>query len=124
MQFVVVLFLMVLAAVLRLRLSAGRPGGFQQAFELIYKFVDDQAEDQIGHDGRRYMGFFGTILLFILAANLIGIVPCFESPTQNPSVDGGLRPLATFIYTTWPGIQANGLKYRPARRARLVASPR
>jgi F-type H+-transporting ATPase subunit a len=110
MQFVVVLFLMVLAAVLRLRLSAGRPGGFQQAFELIYKFVDDQAEEQIGHNGSRYMGYFGTILLFILAANLIGIVPCFESPTQNPSVTAGCA-LATFIYYNLVGIQANGFKY-------------
>jgi F-type H+-transporting ATPase subunit a len=110
MQFVVVLFLMVVAAVLRFRLSAGRPGGFQQAFELIYQFVHDQAEDQIGHDGRRYMGYFGTILLFILTANLIGIVPCFESPTQNPSVTAGCA-LATFIYYNLVGIQANGFKY-------------
>ncbi len=110
MQFVVVLFLMVVVAVLRLRLSAGRPGGFQQAFELIYEFVDDQAEDLIGHDGSRYMGYFGTILLFILAANLIGIVPCFESPTQNPSVTAGCA-LATFIYYNLAGIQANGFKY-------------
>jgi F-type H+-transporting ATPase subunit a len=110
MQFVVVLFLMVVVAVLRLRLSASRPGGFQQAFELIYEFVDGQAEEQIGHDGRRYMGYFGTILLFILAANLIGIVPCFESPTQNPSVTAGCA-LATFIYYNLVGIQANGFKY-------------
>jgi F-type H+-transporting ATPase subunit a len=110
MQFVVVLFLMVLVAVLRLRLSAGRPGGFQQAFELIYEFVDGQAEDQIGHEGHRYVGFFGTILLFILAANLIGIVPCFESPTQNPSVTAGCA-LATFVYYNLVGIQANGFKY-------------
>ena len=110
MQFVVVLFLMVVVALLRLRLSADRPGGFQQAFELIYEFVHGQAEDQIGHDGRRYMGYFGTIFLFILTANLIGIVPCFESPTQNPSVTAGCA-LATFIYYNLVGIQANGFKY-------------
>jgi len=110
MQLVVVLFLMVVAALLRLRLSAGRPGNFQQAVELIYEFVHGQAEDQIGHDGPRYMGYFGTIFLFILTANLIGVVPCFESPTQNPSVTAGCA-LTTFIYYNLIGIQANGFKY-------------
>jgi len=110
MQLLVVLLLMVVAALLRLRLSAGRPGNFQQTCELIYEFVGGQAEDHLGHDGRRYMGYFGTIFLFILTANLIGIVPCFESPTQNPSVTAGCA-LATFIYYNLVGIQANGFKY-------------
>ena len=115
MQFVVVLFLMVVVALLRLRLSAGRPGNFQQAFELFYEFVRGQAEDQIGHDGLRYIGYFGTIFLFILTANLIGLVPCFESPTQNPSVTAGCA-LTTFIYYNLVGFQANGIKY-PAQFA-------
>jgi F-type H+-transporting ATPase subunit a len=110
MQFVVVLFLMAAVALLRFRLSADRPGALQQAFELIYEFVDGQAEDQIGHAGRRYMGYFGTIFLFILTANLIGLVPCFESPTQNPSVTAGCA-LTTFLYYNLVGIQAQGFKY-------------
>ena len=110
MQFVVVFFLMVVVGFLRLRLSADRPSNLQQAFELLYEFVYGQAEDQIGHDGRRYMGYFGTIFLFILSANLIGLIPCFESPTQNPSVTAGCA-LATFIYYNLAGIQANGFKY-------------
>ena len=110
MQFVVVLFLMVIVALLRFRLSAGRPGNLQQAFELFYEFVRGQAEDQIGPEGLRYVGYFGTIFLFILTANLIGIVPCFESPTQNPSVTAGCA-LTTFIYYNLIGIQANGFRY-------------
>jgi len=110
MQFLVVLLLMVVAALLRFRLSADRPGNFQQTFELIYEFVHGQAEDQIGQDGVQYMGYFGTIFLFILTANLIGIVPCFESPTQNPSVTAGCA-LATFVYYNLMGIQAHCFKY-------------
>ena len=110
MQFVVVLLLMVVAALVRWRLSADRPGNLQQALELFYEFVEGQTDDQIGHAGLRYMGYFGTIFLFILACNLIGIVPCFESPTQNPSVTAGCA-LATFIYYNLVGIQANGFKY-------------
>jgi F-type H+-transporting ATPase subunit a len=110
MQFVVVLLLMVVVALVRLRLSADRPGNVQQAFELLYEFVHGQAEDQIGHNGLRYLGYFGTIFLFILTANLIGLVPCFESPTQNPSVTAGCA-LTTFIYYNLVGIQALGFKY-------------
>jgi F-type H+-transporting ATPase subunit a len=115
MQFVVVLFLMAMAALLRFRLSAGRPGNFQQASELIYEFVHGQAEDQMGQDCLRYLGFFGTIFLFILTANLIGLVPCFECPTQNPSVTAGCA-ITTFIYYNLMGIQAHGYKY-PAQFA-------
>ena len=110
MQFVVVLLLMVVVALVRLRLSADRPGNLQQAFELLYEFVHGQAEDQIGHNGLRYLRYFGTIFLFILTANLIGLVPCFESPTQNPSVTAGCA-LTTFIYYNLVGIQALGFKY-------------
>ena len=110
MQFAVVLLLMVVVALVRLRLSADRPGNLQQAFEMLYEFVSGQAEDQIGHNGLRYLGYFGTIFLFILTANLIGLVPCFESPTQNPSVTAGCA-LTTFIYYNLVGIQANGFKY-------------
>jgi len=110
MQFLVVLLLMVVVALVRLRLSADRPGNLQQAFELLYEFVSGQAEDQIGHNGLRYLGYFGTIFLFILTANLIGLVPCFESPTQNPSVTAGCA-LTTFIYYNLVGIQALGFKY-------------
>jgi len=110
MQFAVVLLLMVVVALVRLRLSADRPGNLQQAFEMLYEFVSGQAEDQIGHNGLRYLGYFGTIFLFILTANLIGLVPCFESPTQNPSVTAGCA-LTTFIYYNLVGIQALGFKY-------------
>jgi F-type H+-transporting ATPase subunit a len=82
----------------------------QQAFELLYEFVHGQAEDQLGHNGIRYLGYFGTIFLFILTANLIGLFPCFESPTQNPSVTAGCA-LTTFIYYNLVGIQALGFKY-------------
>jgi F-type H+-transporting ATPase subunit a len=110
MQLLVVLLLMAVFALLRLRLSADRPGNLQQAFELFYEFVSGQAEDQIGPNGLRYIGYFGTIFLFILTANLIGLVPCFESPTQNPSVTAGCA-LTTFIYYNLMGFQANGFKY-------------
>src|SRR5438105_4495472 len=75
MQIVVALLLVILFAVLRPRLSPDKPGGLQHVFEMIYDFVNSQAEDQVGHDAPRYLAYFGTIFIFILTCNLIGLIP-------------------------------------------------
>jgi F-type H+-transporting ATPase subunit a len=108
MQILVVLILVVLFALLRPRLSVDRPGKLQHIFELVYEFLNGQSEEQIGHHGHRYLAYFGTIFLFILCANLIGVVPGFESPTMNPSVPAGCA-LATFLYYNFMGLRAQGL---------------
>jgi len=106
-----VALLMVIFGILRPRLSHDRPGTLQHTFELVYQFVKDQAEDQVGHEAHHYLAFFGTIFLFILTANLIGLIPCFESPTMSPSVTAGCA-LATFTYYNLAGVIAQGpLRY-------------
>lgn len=107
MQIVVVALLMLIFALLRPRLSPDKPGKFQQTFELLYEFVRGQAEDQVGHTANRYLAFFGVIFLFILTSNLIGLVPCFESPTMDASVTAGCA-IATFGYYNYKGLLAHG----------------
>ena len=110
MQFVVVLILVVLALVVRSQLSVNNPGRLQHTFELFYNFVHSQAEDQVGHESRRYVAYFGTIFLFILFSNLIGIIPIFASPTKTASVTCGCA-IATFLYYNLIGVQEHGFKY-------------
>jgi F-type H+-transporting ATPase subunit a len=110
MQLLVVASLMLLFALLRPKLSADKPGKFQQIFELLYEFVRDQAEDQVGHTAHLYVAFFGVILLYVLSSNLIGLIPCFESPTMNASVTAGCA-LSTFAYYNLKGLQVNGIRY-------------
>ena len=62
----------------------------------------------MGHEGHRYIAFFGTIFIFILFCNLIGVIPGFESPTMDPSVPAGCA-IATFFYYNIMGVQANGV---------------
>jgi F-type H+-transporting ATPase subunit a len=107
MELLVALIIMVLFAILRPRLSAENPGKLQHACELVYDFVRSEADDQVGHEGRRYITYFGTIFIFILFANLIGIVPGFEAPTMTPAVPLGLAA-ATFLYYNLMGIVAIG----------------
>ena len=62
----------------------------------------------MGHGSRQYVAFFGTIFLFILFCNLIGVIPGLESPTMVPAVPAGCA-MATFFYYNVVGVQANGI---------------
>ena len=73
-----------------------------------FLFARGQAEEQIGHHGPHYIAFFGTLFVFILFMNLIGVIPSFESPTMSPAVPLGCA-IATFLYYNMVGIQANGV---------------
>jgi F-type H+-transporting ATPase subunit a len=107
MEILVALIIIVVFAALKPKLSATTPGRFQHIFELIYDFVHGQAGEQVGHGSGRYLAYFGTIFIFVLFMNLIGVIPGFESPTMNPAVPAGCA-LATFLYYHIVGIQANG----------------
>ena len=108
MQILVAIIIMIVFAVLKPRLSVDRPGKMQHTFEVLYGFLKEQADEQVGHDGHHYLAFFGTIFFYILFCNLIGIIPGFESPTMIPSVPAGCA-VAAFFYYNLVGIQANGI---------------
>jgi F-type H+-transporting ATPase subunit a len=108
MQLLVAVILIALFAILRTRLSVERPGGMQHVFELIHGFVGGEAEGQVGHDGHRHVVLFETLFIFLLLANLIGIVPGFVSPTQVIYVPVGCALLA-FLYYNIVGIRKQGV---------------
>ena len=108
MQILVAAIIIVVFAYLRPRLSMDRPGKTQHVFEVIYTFLHGEAKDSIGHDGPRFLPFLGTLFIFILFSNLIGIIPGFESPTMNPSVPAGCAVLV-FVYYNFMGFKQQGL---------------
>ena len=108
MEILVVVILMVLFAVLRSRLSADKPGGFQLTFEAIYNFISGQAHDAVEHGASKYVSFIGTLFIFVLLMNLIGVIPGFESPTMTPAVPAGLA-IAVFFYYHAMGVREQGV---------------
>ena len=108
MQVLVALIIMVLFAVVKGSLSVSTPGTVQHIFELIHSFIGGQAEDQVGHDGHKHVTIFETLFIFLLAANLIGVIPMFVSPTQVPYVPAGCAIVA-FLYYNYIGIKKQGL---------------
>src|SRR5258708_2089769 len=75
MEILVVLIIMVLFAILRARLSYDKPGKLQITLEAIYDFVNGQASEGIGHGSSKFVPFLGTLFIFILFMNLIGVIP-------------------------------------------------
>ena len=109
-QILVVLFVVVFFAVMRGRFSVDRPGKIQHSLELVYEFIHAQAEEVVGHGSSKYVAFFGTIFLFILFMNLIGLIPGFDSPTMFANVPLGIA-VSVFIFYHAAGIKANGFGY-------------
>jgi F-type H+-transporting ATPase subunit a len=107
MELLVVAIIVVVFAMLRGRLSADRPSGFQQIFEMMYGFIEGQTDESIEH-GRRFIPYFTTLFIFILFMNLIGVIPGFEAPTMNPSVPVALA-ISTFLFYNWAGIREHGI---------------
>jgi F-type H+-transporting ATPase subunit a len=107
-EIIIVLLVIALFAYLKSRLSVDRPGKLQHCFELIYEFLHAQAEEVVGHGSKRFLAFFGTIFIFVLFMNLVGIIPTMESPTMFPMVPAGLA-IATFIYYNASGLRVHGV---------------
>jgi F-type H+-transporting ATPase subunit a len=111
MQLLVAVIMIVVFLFLRARLSVDKPGKLQHGFELLHSFVVEQAEDQVGHEGHHHIVLFETLFVFLLLANLIGVIPGFMSPTQAVYVPAGCA-LVAFLYYNIVGLKKNGpLKY-------------
>jgi F-type H+-transporting ATPase subunit a len=110
MELLVVALIMITVAVLRGRLSAENPGKLQQVFELIYEFIADTISQVGVNHGERFIYYIGTIFIFILSMNLIGMIPGLEAPTNNIPVTVGLA-IVTFIYYNAMGFKELGIGY-------------
>ena len=110
MELLVFLVLIGYFIAVRLTLSVEKPAGVQHLAEMTHEFVSEQGEQIIGHGSERFVTYLTALLLFILLANLMGIIPGLESPTANAVVPLGFA-LVTFIYDHYHGVRENGFAY-------------
>ncbi len=109
MTWVVILALVIGSAVITRGLRSGIQISRGQCFlEIIVTGI----VKQIGEVGLRqpanYVGFVGTLFLFIAAANLGTIIPWFEPPTGSLSTTAALA-ICVFCAVPWYGIAGDGL---------------
>jgi len=109
MQFLVLVFLLILFLIVRSRLSVDNPGALQHIFEGAHNFIQGQSEEIIGHHSEGYTPFLMALALFILICNLIGLIPGFTSPTAEPIVPLGCAIVA-FLYYQAQGFKHAGIK--------------
>jgi F-type H+-transporting ATPase subunit a len=110
MQVLVFGLLVMFFAIVRSRLSVEKPGVLQHAMEGVHGFIAGMGNEIIGHGHERFDSFLISLGLFLLIANLLGLVPGFESPTAIPSVPLGCALVTWFYYHT-QGFRINGIGY-------------
>jgi len=86
------------------------PSGLRNAIEVVIRFIrDDVARKSIaGADAERYVPYLISTFFFILACNLLGLVPGMATATGNISVTAGLALMA-FVTIQFAGIRNYGL---------------
>lgn len=113
-DFVVMSLIVVVLLSLTLGLASRKlalvPGRRQAALEAVVGFFEGQVDDLIGPKGRAFLPVIGTVGLFVLTANLIGLVPGFMSPTSKLNVTLGCG-LVVFFYYHAMGVKVQGLRY-------------
>jgi F-type H+-transporting ATPase subunit a len=109
-EVIVFLSLIIFFGIMKGRYSVDKPGKAQHVLEVAYAFFHSSAEEVVGHDGPKYLWFFGTIFTFILALNLIGLIPGFASPTGFDMVPLGFA-VVTFLFYHYTGLRAHGAGY-------------
>ena len=110
MELLVFFALLIYFVLIRASLSVEKPGGIQHLAEITREFVSDQGEQIIGHGYERFTAYLTVLFMFILLANLMGLVPGLESPTADVVVPLGFA-LVTFVYYHFHGVRANGPAY-------------
>ena len=100
-------------SVLMLGGSAGRrliPNRFQSVAELSYEFVGNTLRESVGEEGMKFFPFVFSLFMFILTANLIGIIPYTFTVTSHLIVTLALA-LMVFLTVLLYGIYKNGFKF-------------
>jgi F-type H+-transporting ATPase subunit a len=118
MEILVALVLIVFALVVRSRLSMENPGRLQHVMEVLVEFVRSTADEVIGHGADRYVAMLGTLFIFVMACNLLSLlpgqgvpVPAFGievSPTGYIQATLGCA-VVVFLYYNYQGFRQQGI---------------
>ena len=75
------------------------PSRSQSVAELLYGFIHNMVEEVTGHEGVKYFPWVLTFFLFILFANLLGLIPGSFTTTSSLAVTVTLALLVFFGVT-------------------------
>ncbi len=86
------------------------PGRLQSMAELSYEFVADMVKSNAGREGLKFFPFVYALFMFVLFANVLGLIPFFFTTTSHIIVTAALALLVWFAVIII-GIYKNGFKF-------------
>ncbi len=105
-----VMILLIAVAFLVKRNIQTVPSGLQNFFEPVIDGIEGMIEETMGPKGKAYFPLIATIAFFILASNLIALIPGFYPPTANLNTNAAMA-LTVFAMTHIIGIKEHGIGY-------------
>lgn len=92
------------------RLSTGpEMSRAQNAVEVVVDYIRQQIEEISGEPADRYLTLVGTLFIYIVTANVAGVIPWFVPPTASLSTTTALA-LCVFLAVPVYGISGGGLR--------------
>jgi len=86
------------------------PGRMQSLVEMTYEFVANMIQTTAGTAGMRFFPLVFTLFMFILVANMIGIIPFTFTVTSHIIITAMMALLVFFTVIIY-GFYKNGLKF-------------
>lgn len=83
------------------------PGRLQNALEVVVGGLDDFICGILGPKGRKFTPFIGTLFIYILSMNLMGLVPLMKSSTSSLSTTFALA-LIVFVFVQYTAFKELG----------------
>ena len=86
------------------------PGRLQSVAEMTYEFVANTVRSSAGNEGMKFFPFVFTLFMFVLLANMIGLIPYSFTVTSQLIITATLALLVFFIVVIY-GFWRNGFKF-------------
>lgn len=85
------------------------PGPLQTALEGVVLTIESAVTEVAPQYARQLLPFIGSLWIYLVVANLAGLIPGFHSPTRDLSATAALA-LLVFLSTHWFGIRIRGMR--------------
>ena len=85
------------------------PGKLQTVLEAMVIFIEDAVAEVAPVQAKLLIPFIGSLWIFLIIANLSGLIPGIHSPTRDLSATSALA-IVVFLSAHWYGIRTQGIK--------------
>jgi F-type H+-transporting ATPase subunit a len=81
---------------------------WQNLLEILVTGIEKQIEEVGLSEPRKYIGFLGTLFVFVAAASICTVIPGYDPPTASLSTTAALA-LSVFVAVPFFGIEEQGV---------------